>query len=222
MLNIIKQLRTQTGAGVSDCKKALDEAGRDFNRAIEILREKGQKMAITKQAREIKEGLIEAYIHAGGKVGVIIELGCETDFVARHEEFKALAHEIAMQIAAINPLYVSPEDVPEEIIEKEREIIKKGLPHRFKESSQSIQRSSLSSKGGSEITKGQRVSSPKKSEDIVEKIIQGKIEKYYQEACLLKQPFIKDDKRRVEELIAEKIAKLGENIQVRRFVRYAL
>jgi elongation factor Ts len=194
MLNIIKQLRQQTGAGITNCKKALDEAKGDMDKAIEILRKKGQKVAAAKQAREIKQGLIEAYIHTEGKIGVMIELGCETDFVARNKEFKILAHDLAMQVAATDPLYLGPEDIPAEIIKKEKEMIQEGAKEELS----------------------------KKPKNIIDKIIQGKLEKYYQEVCLLKQPFIKNDKITVEELIAEKIAKLEENIRVRQFVRYSL
>lgn len=194
MLNTIKQLRLQTGAGICDCKKALDEAKGDMNKAVEILRKKGQKIAAAKQVRKIKQGLIEAYIHADGKRGAMIELGCETDFVARNKEFKNLAHDLVMQVTATDPLYISPEDVPREVIEKEKEIIREELKNL----------------------------KTKKQKSIMEKIIQGKLEKYYQEVCLLKQPFIKDDKMTVQDLITEKISKLGENIQIRRFIRYSL
>lgn len=195
----IQQLRQQTGAGISDCKKALDEANGNMNKAVEILRKKGQKVAAAKQAREIKQGLVEAYIHAEGKIGVMIELGCETDFVVRNKEFKELAHDLAMQVAAVNPLYVSPDDVPNEVIEKEKEIIHENI----------------------ETLKHKNMKTSKQKE-IMEKIVQGKLEKYYQEVCLLKQLFIKDDKMTVEELITEKVAKLGENIVVRRFVKFSL
>lgn len=192
MLNIIKQLRQQTGVGISDCKKALDEAKGNITKAIEILRKKGEKIIVSKQNREIKHGLIEAYIHSGGKIGALIELGCETDFVARNEKFKALAHDLVMQIAATSPLYLAPEDIPKEIIEKEREIIKEEFKNK------------------------------KMKEEIMEKIIKGKLEKYYQEVCLLKQPFIKDDKIKIEDLISKEVVKLGENIKIVRFARYSL
>ncbi len=192
MLNIIKQLRQQTGIGISDCKKALDEAKGNITKAIEILRKKGGKIIVSKQNREIKHGLIEAYIHPGGKIGALIELGCETDFVARNEKFKTLAHDLVMQITATNPLYLAPEDIPKGIVEKEKEIIKEEFKNK------------------------------KMKEEIMEKIIKGKLEKYYQEACLLKQPFIKDDKIKIEDLISKEIVKLGENIKIVRFTRYSL
>lgn len=187
----IQKLRQQTGVGIVDCKKALEESAGNLEKAIEILRKKGEKVAAKKQNREMKNGLIEAYIHAGGKVGAMIELTCETDFVAKNDEFKELAHNIAMQVAATNPSYLQPEDIPDEVIEKEKNI--------FKEQIKSD-----------------------KPQDILEKIIQGKLEKYFQEVCLLKQPFIKDGDITIEKLITNKIAKIGENIKIKRFVRFSL
>jgi len=187
---LVKQLREMTGAGILDCKKALEEAGGDLEKAAEILRKKGIAKAAKKASRETKEGIIHSYIHAGGRVGVLLELNCETDFVARNELFQELAKELAMQIAAMKPKYVSREDVPEEIINKEKEIVKEAA-----------------------LAEG-------KPPHIADKIADGKIEKFFKEVVLLEQPYIKDDKKTIEELIKEYIAKLGENIKVSRFCRY--
>lgn len=189
---IIMLLRDRTGAGLMDCKAALEESSGDMEKAIEYLRKKGQKKLEAKQSRVAGEGIIDAYIHAGGKVGVLVELRCETDFVARNDAFKELAHEIALQAAAMNPLYLSVEDVPSEILEKEKEIYREQL---LKE---------------------------EKPEIMIEKILLGKMEKYYESVCLLKQPFIKDDKKKIEDLISEAVIKLGENIRVERFIRFSL
>ncbi len=189
---LVKKLRELTGAGMLDCKKALEETGGDIEAAVELLRKKGIAKAAKKAGRETKEGLIHAYIHAGGRIGVLLEINCETDFVARNELFKELANELAMQIAAMRPKWVKREDVPKEIVEKEGEIAREAA-----------------------LAEG-------KPEHIAEKIAEGKVEKFFKEVCLLEQPYIKDDKKTVEELIKEYIAKLGENIQVRRFTRYEL
>jgi elongation factor Ts len=189
---LVKTLREMTGAGMLECKSALEEANGDLELAVEILRKKGVAKAAKKAGRETKEGLIHAYIHAGGRIGVLLELNCETDFVARNELFKELANEIALQIAAMKPQYVKREDVPREVVEKEGEIAREAA-----------------------ITEG-------KPADIAEKIAEGKLKKFYEEACLYEQPYIKDDKKTVEELIKEYIAKIGENIQVRKFCRYEL
>ena len=189
---LVKKLRELTGAGMLDCKKALEETGGDIEAAVELLRKRGIAKAAKKAGRETKEGLIHAYIHAGGRIGVLLELNCETDFVARNELFKELANELAMQIAAMRPRWVKREDVPKEIIEKEGEIAREAA-----------------------LAEG-------KPEHIAEKIAEGKLEKFFKEVCLLEQPYIKDDKKTVEELIKEYIAKIGENIQVRRFTRYEL
>lgn len=189
---LVKTLREMTGAGMLECKSALEEANGDLELAIEILRKKGVAKAAKKSGRETKEGLIHAYIHPGGRVGVLLELNCETDFVARNELFKELANEIALQIAAMKPQYVKREDVPREVVEKEGEIAREAA-----------------------IAEG-------KPPHIAEKIAEGKLEKFYKEVCLYEQPYIKDDKKTVEELIKEYIAKIGENIQVRRFCRYEL
>ncbi|WP_457642832.1 translation elongation factor Ts [Persephonella sp.] len=189
---LVKTLREMTGAGILECKKALEETGGNLEEAVELLRKRGIAKAAKKAGRETKEGLIHAYIHAGGRVGVLLELNCETDFVARNETFKELANELALQIAAMRPQYVSRDTVPKEVIEKEGEIAREAA-----------------------IAEG-------KPEHIAEKIAEGKVEKFLKEVCLLEQPYIKDDKKTVEDLIKEYIAKLGENIQVRRFTRYEI
>lgn len=191
-IDIIKQLREKTGAGILDCQKALKEANGDFEKAIEILRKKGQKVALNKQKRIMREGVIDAYIHSNKKIGVLIEVTCETDFVSRNPEFREFVHDLAMQIAAVNPQWIAPEDVPAEIIEKEREIYREELK------------------------------TEKKSAQVIEKIIEGKLQKFYTETCLFKQPFIKNDKIIIEDLLKEKIAKMGENIKIQRFVRFTL
>ncbi len=191
--SIILRLRELSGAGMMDCKKALDEAGDNLEKAIDILRKKGTIKAAKKQSeRQTKEGIVHSYVHSNNKIGVLLELLCETDFVARNEEFQNLAHDLAMQIAATNPLYVKPEDVPSEVVEKEKSIYLEELA-------------------------GQE-----KPPAVVEKIIGGKLEKYFEDACFLKQPFIKDEDITIEELINQKIAKIGEKIEVGRFVRFAI
>ena len=188
----IQQLRIETGAGIMDIKKALEEASGNMEKALEILRKKDSAIAAKKGLREAKEGLVTSYIHAGGKVGVLLKLYCETDFVARTGEFKQLAHDIALHIAAMNPEYISRADVPKEVINKEKEIYKE----QFVDSG--------------------------KSDDVVNKIIEGKLNKFMKEVSLLEQPFIKDQDKSIEALIEENIAKLGENIQIGEFVRYEL
>lgn len=188
--NIIKELREQTGAGIMDVKEALEEAGNDRDKAVEILRKKGLAKQAKKADRVANEGLVESYIHAGGRIGVLVEVNCETDFVARTDEFKNLAKEIALHIAAANPLYVSTEDVPMEVIEKEKEIYKE----QFKD----------------------------KPADVIEKMLEGKVAKFYEEVCLLSQPFVKDNDKTIGELLGEATGKMGENIQVRRFARFML
>jgi elongation factor Ts len=183
------QLRNQTGAGMKDCQEILAEANGDFKKALELLRKKGAKIAGKRADKEAKEGIIYAYIHANNKVGAMIELNCETDFVARNEEFKKIAHDLAMQIAAQNPLYIAPEDVPEEIINKEKDIYKEQL-----------------------LAEG-------KPAQMMDKIIEGKINKWFEEVCLLKQPFIKDDDITIEDYLNEKIASIGEKIKIGSFCR---
>lgn len=186
----VKELRDQTGAGMMECKKALAEAEGDFEKAITILRERGLAAAEKRAARETREGIIGQYIHAGGKLGVLVEVNCETDFVARTEDFQELVRDIAMQIAAANPSYVQREDVPQEEVEKEREIYRKQA-----------------------LAAG-------KPEKVVDRIVEGKLNKYYSEVCLYEQPFIKDPELTVEELIKSKIATLKENVSTRRFARF--
>jgi len=190
--SMVKELRERTGAGMMDCKKALTECNGDMEKAIDYLREKGLAAAAKKQGRIAAEGVVESYIHGGGRIGVLVEVNCETDFVARGEEFKALAKDIAMQIAASNPQYISREDVPAEVIQHEKDILR-----------------------AQALNEG-------KPEKIVEKMVEGRIEKFYKEVCLLEQPFIKDPDRTVNDIIMEKTAKIGEKIAVRRFARYVL
>lgn len=187
----IAQLRKQTGVGMMDAKQALVEAGGDFDQAIELLRRKGAIKAAKKSDRETREGIVFSYVH-GDKIGVLLELNCETDFVARNEEFRALAHEIALQIAAMNPLYISEEDVPQEVLEKERALIVEQLAEE------------------------------KKPTNVMAQIVDGKIAKFLEEVVLLNQPYIKDENRSIKQLIEEAIQKLGENIQVGRFTRYSI
>ncbi|MBL7141833.1 elongation factor Ts [Patescibacteria group bacterium] len=187
----IKQLRQKTGIGIVECQKALKQAKGDLEKAVEILRKKGQKVVKNKHGRAVNEGVVEAYIHSNHKIGVLIELVCETDFVARSNEFKQLAHDLAMQVAAVNPQWIKPEDVPKKVLDKEKEIAKENLP------------------------KG-------KPSKVVEKIVKGRLQKFYIENCLLEQPFIKNEKIIIKQLIQEKIAKSGENIQVKRFIRFEL
>lgn len=188
----VKILRLQTGAPMMECKKALEESGGDFNKAKNILKKRGQKIFEKKASREAHEGVIESYVHANSKIGVLVEVNCETDFVAKNPEFKEMAHEIAMQIAASNPKYISPSDVPEQELANEKEAVRE----MFKKE--------------------------KKPEKVIEKIVQGKIEKYKEEMSLLKQPLVRDPEMTVEELIQEKTAKFGEKIVIKRFVRYEM
>ena len=185
----VKQLREATGAGMMDCKKALAETDGDMEKAVEYLRKKGLQAVGKKAGRQIKEGIIYSYIHPGSRLGVLVEINCETDFVARTADFQAFAKDIAMQIAASSPRYVDRADVPEELIAKESEIYKEQAHEQGK------------------------------PEKIWDKFVQGKLEKYYQEICLLEQSFVKDPNKIVRDLLTELIAKLGENIQVRRFAR---
>lgn len=191
-MNTISELRALTGAGIVDCKKALDETGGDIAKAAELLRKKGIAKAGSKGERATKEGLVDSYIHGNGRVGVLVEIQCETDFVARTEQFKAFVHEVALQVSATNPLYVNPEQIPSEVLEKEKEL----AMHEFDGSS--------------------------KPKEIVEKIAAGKLEKYYAEVCLMNQPYIKDEDKTVGELLKEMIAKTGENIVIKRFSRFSL
>ncbi len=189
---LVKELRGKTGAGILDCQKALQETGSDIEKAIDFLRQNGLAAAQKKAGRETKEGLISSYIHAGSKIGVLLEVNCETDFVARNEEFQGFVKEVALQIVASHPLFIKREDIPAELIEREKNI----YWAQVKESG--------------------------KPEGTWEKIVNGKLEKYYQEQCLLDQAFIKDPKVNIQALLAQKIAKLGENISISRFTRYQL
>lgn len=186
----VKELRDRTGAGMMDCKKALQESNGDLEQAIEYLRKKGLATAAKRAGKTANQGLVHAYIHGGGRIGVLIEVNCETDFVAKTEAFKELVHNLAMQVAASRPEYIAREDVPEEVLNKEKEILREQA-----------------------LNEG-------KPEKVVEKIIAGRLEKFYQENCLLEQPFIKDMDQTVQDLINETVAKLGEKVVVRRFARY--
>lgn len=188
----VKELRDRTGIGMMECKKALEESNGDIEKAITILRKKGYARAKDKMDRQAKEGQIGSYIHMNGRIGVLVEVNCESDFVARNEEFQELVKNICLHIAAANPKFISSDDVPQEILDEEKEIIRE----QFKDSG--------------------------KPAEIVEKIVQGKLSKFYQEACLLDQPYIKEDKMSVKELVTAFIAKFKENVVIRRFTRYEL
>ena len=190
MMDAIKKLRDKTSAGVVDCKKALKESGGDIDKAIEILRKQGAVLASKKAGRAAKEGRIESYIHSGGKIGVLVEVNCESDFVARNDDFKAFVKDIAMQIAASSPLYLKKEDVPAEAITKETDIIKAQIKD--------------------------------KPQAAIEKITEGKLNKFFEDVCLLEQPFIKDTNLKVKDVLTSMIAKIGENVVIKRFVRFML
>jgi elongation factor Ts len=190
---LVKDLRSKTGAGFMECKQALQESGGDCEKAIEYLRKKGIATAAKKAGRETSQGLIHSYIHGNGRIGVLLEINCETDFVARTDQFKDLAKDIAMQIAAFSPLYIKREDIPPDVIEKEKEIYRSQLEDA------------------------------KKPPQIIDKIVTGKIDKnFYGAVCLLEQPFIRDDKKTVNDVLTDHIASIGENINIRRFVRFEL
>ena len=188
----VMALRERTGAGMMDCKKALIETDGDMDKAIDYLREKGIAKAAKKAGRIAAEGIVDSYIHMGGRVGVLLEVNCETDFVARGDMFKELVHDIALQIAAANPLYLSKEDVPADVLEKEKEILK----------AQAIEEG--------------------KPLNIVEKMVEGRIKTFYNENCLLCQKFVKDPDKTIEQLVVEATATIGEKISIRRFVRYEM
>ncbi len=188
----VKKLREQTGISILECKKAIEEAKGDLAKANEILRKKGFEKAKAKSSRVTNQGAVGAYIHMMGKIGVMVELGCETDFVAKNEDFQALIKDVAMQVAAMNPRYISEKDIPAAVLDKEKEIY----------------REQLKSSG--------------KPAAIIEKIVEGKLGKFYADVCLLQQNFFKDEKLTIEKLIAEKIHKTGENIVVKRFTRYQM
>ena len=187
---LVKDLRERTGAGFSDCRAALIESNGDIEKAIDILRKKGQAAAAKKAQRETSEGLVSCYIHAGGKIGVLVEVNCESDFVARTEDFQRLCHDVAMHIAALDPRYLRREEVTQEILDREREIFR------------------------------EQAKQTGKPEAVIEKIVAGKMEKFYEENCLYEQHFIKDEGLTVRELVNQAIAKLGENISIRRYSRF--
>jgi len=187
-LELVKKLREKTGAGYSACKDALNESANDLEKAVEMLRKKGISVAMKKTGRAAKQGAVGSYIHMGGKIGVLVEVNCETDFVAKNDDFQGFVKEVAMQIAAANPGYVSIEDVPEAVISKEKEILKEGIAGKPKE--------------------------------IMDKILDGKLQKFYQDACLLEQPSIRDANVKVKDMLTNVVLKIGENILIRRFVRF--
>lgn len=191
-MKLIKELRERTQAGIADCKKALDACDNDMDKAAEYLREKGLSAVVKKAGRIASEGIVDSYIHGNGRIGVLVEVNCETDFVARNEVFRTFVRDVAMQIAASSPLYVAQEDVPAEALEKEAAILR-----------------------AQALNEG-------KPEKIVDKIVAGRISKYYDDYCLLEQSFVKDPERKVKDILAEKVATLGENIKIRRFVRYEM
>jgi len=190
--DVVKALRDKTGAGMMDCKRALAETKGDMEQAIDLLRKKGAAVAAKRADRETNQGVVEAYIHAGGRIGAMVELNCETDFVAKTPGFKQLAHDIAMQIAAMNPQFVQREHIPQTVIDKELEIYKEQAKNEGKPA------------------------------QVAEKISQGRLEKFYQEAVLIEQSFIKDSGKTIKDIIDEETAKVGEKISIRRFLRYHL
>ena len=189
---LVKELRERTGAGMMDCKKALSATDGDLEKAIDFLREKGLAAAAKKAGRVAAEGLVEAYIHGGGRIGVLVEVNCETDFVAKTDAFKELVKDVAMHIAATNPSYLKREEVPTAELEHEQAVL------------------------------AEQARNEGKPEKIIEKMVAGRIEKYYKEVCLMEQPFVKDPDKTISDLITESIAKIGENISIRRFTRYQL
>lgn len=191
-LDLIKQLRERTAAGFSDCKKALEEAGGDIEKAVDILRKKGLAIASKRAGKETKEGIVEAYIHANKKIGVLLEVNCETDFVARTPDFQEFAHNVAMQIAATSPLCVSRDDMPQDVLEREKRIYEEQLREQGK------------------------------PENVIPKILEGKLEKFYKETVLLEQPYIKNPDITIQDLLNELIAKTGEKIIIKRFARFQI
>jgi elongation factor Ts len=189
---MVKELRERTGAGMLDCKKALEKTDGDIEKAIDLLREKGLAAAAKKAGRITAEGMVGSYIHMGGRIGVLIEVNCETDFVAKTEGFKDFVKNMAMQVAASRPLYVSRDEVPGDVLEKEKQILR------------------------------QQALNEGKPEKIVDKMVEGRIEKFFKETCLLEQPYIRDPEVSVQQVLTETIAKIGENISIRRFVRYEM
>lgn len=189
---MVKEIREKTGAGMMDCKKALTEADGDLERAMEVLREKGLASASKKSGRVASEGLVESYIHAGGRIGVLVEVNCETDFVAKNEDFRTFVRDIAMHIAAASPQYVRREEVPDEAVQREREILR-----------------------AQTLNEG-------KPEKMVDKIVDGRIDKFFKDSCLMEQLFVKDTDKTIDTLLREQIAQIGENISIRRFARYVV
>lgn len=187
----VKKLREMTGVGMMDCKKALTEADGNIDKAVEILREKGMAAAAKRAGRIASQGIIESYVHMGGQIGVLVEVNCETDFVARSDDFKEFVHNIAMQIAAAKPYYINKEEVPASEIEKEKEILK-----------------------------AQAMNESAKPQNIIDKMVEGRINKYYKEVCLLEQSYVKDPDKSITQLLNETISKIGEKITIRRFTRY--
>jgi len=190
--DLIKQLRDKTGAGMMDCKKALEETAGDMEKAIESLRKKGAATAAKRAGKETNQGVVEAYVHAGGRIGAMVELNCETDFVAKTPDFKALAHDLAMQIAAMSPRYIGREQVEKEVVEKEIDIYTTQAKNEGKPAT------------------------------VAEKISKGRLDKFYQETCLMEQSFIKDSGKTIKDLLDEATAKVGEKVSIRRFMRYHL
>lgn len=191
-ISLIQQLRERTGLGMMDCKQALTEANGDIDRAIELLRKKGAAVAAKRSGKETAEGLVHAYIHPGSRVGVLVEINCETDFVARTQDIKDFAHDIGMHIAAAKPLYLNPEDVDPNLLAREKDI----FHEQMKDSG--------------------------KPEKIVDQIVEGKVKKFYSEICLMQQPFVKNDQFTITQVLEELIAKTGENIRIRRFARFEI
>lgn len=189
-MNLVKKLREQTGVGIMECQKAIAEANNDYDKAVEMLRKKGFEKAKAKASRATNQGAVGSYIHTNKKIGAMLELGCETDFVAKNDEFQTLLKDIAMQIAAMKPTYISESNIPEAVLEKEKEIYREQLKNSGKPA------------------------------NIIDKIVEGKLDKFYKEVCLIHQAFFKDDSKTIQDLIAEKIHKMGENIAIKRFVRY--
>lgn len=190
-VNDVQKLRELTGVGVLTAKKALEESGGDIERAIDALRKSGEKVAASKSSRETREGLIGHYVHANGKVASLVVVLCETDFVARSQTFQDLVHDLALQVAALNPMYVKPEDVPAEVLKKERSVYKEQIEG-------------------------------KKSANVKQQIVEGKLEKFFEETCLLRQRFVKDDSLTINDVINAAVQKLGENVQVRTFIRFQI
>jgi len=189
---MVKELRQATSAGVLDCRKALEESGGDFDKAVAHLREKGLAAAAKRAGRQASDGRVEAYVHPGSRIAVMLELNCETDFVARTDDFKTLAHDLALHIAFAAPHYLTRQDVPEGVLESERAIYR----------AQALQEG--------------------KPANVVDRIVEGRLEKFYQQTCLMEQPFVRDGDRTIQDLVIEAIAKFGENVVLRRFVRYAV